>query len=112
MQPSHHPYNHRVRSYTIKEKLLVALNFLAHCHTLRQMAQKWGMPHNSISKICLHPSVSACTPQWRHYVSCFLKMQKPRMCCGQRALHSNAVSWQASRTGSDCRVALGPLMAA
>jgi hypothetical protein len=45
------------RMYTIKEKLLVTLNFLAHCHTLRQMATKWGMPDCSISELCLHPTV-------------------------------------------------------
>jgi hypothetical protein len=48
-----------MRAYTIKEKLLVTLKFLGHCHTLRQMAQKWGMPHNSISTVVLHPTVRA-----------------------------------------------------
>jgi hypothetical protein len=28
------------RMYTVKEKLLVTLNFLAHCHTPRQMVTK------------------------------------------------------------------------
>jgi hypothetical protein len=50
------PSRHR---YTKKEKLLVTLNFLAHCPSLRQMAQKWGMPHNSIARIVLHPTVQA-----------------------------------------------------
>jgi hypothetical protein len=30
------PHNPSMRAYTIKEKLLVTLNFLGHCHTLRQ----------------------------------------------------------------------------
>lgn len=51
------PANPNMRAYLVKEKLLVTINFLAHCHTLRQMAEKWGMPHNSISHICLHPTV-------------------------------------------------------
>jgi hypothetical protein len=37
----------------------VTLNFLAHCPSLRQMATKWGMPHCSISELCLHPTVRA-----------------------------------------------------
>jgi hypothetical protein len=41
------------------DKLLVSLNFLAHCPSLRQMATKWGMPHCSISTLCQHPVVSA-----------------------------------------------------
>jgi hypothetical protein len=45
------------RTYTVKEKLLVTLNFLAHCPTLRQMGTKWDMPHCSIAELCLHPTV-------------------------------------------------------
>jgi hypothetical protein len=52
------PQNPRQRTYTVKEKLLVTLNILAHCPTLRQMASKWGMPHNSIAELCLRPTVS------------------------------------------------------
>lgn len=47
------PQNTKQRTYTVKEKLLVTLNFLAHCPTLRQMADKWGMPHCSISQLCI-----------------------------------------------------------
>jgi hypothetical protein len=47
------------RTYTVKEKLPVTLNFLAHCPSLRQIATKWGMPHSSISGLCLHPVVRA-----------------------------------------------------
>jgi hypothetical protein len=39
-------------TYTESKKLLVTLNFLAHVPTLRQMASKWGMPHNSIAMHC------------------------------------------------------------
>jgi hypothetical protein len=45
--------------YSVMEKLLVTLNFLSHVPTLRQMSEKWGMPHNSISVYCLHPVVDA-----------------------------------------------------
>jgi hypothetical protein len=37
MQPSV-PQNTRQRTYTVREKLLVTLNSLAHCSTLWQMA--------------------------------------------------------------------------
>jgi hypothetical protein len=53
------PRNSNIRTYTAEDKLLVTLNFFAHCPTLRQMATKWGMPHNSISAISLHPVVTA-----------------------------------------------------
>lgn len=53
------PRNSNLRTYTVEDKLMVTINFLAHCPTLRQMAQKWGMPHNSISHICLHPTTQA-----------------------------------------------------
>jgi hypothetical protein len=53
------PQNIRQRTYTVKEKLLITLNFLAHCSTLRQMATKFGMPHCSVSVLCLHPTVQA-----------------------------------------------------
>jgi hypothetical protein len=36
---------------------MVTLNFLVHCSTLRQMATKFGMPHNSVSALCVHPTV-------------------------------------------------------
>jgi hypothetical protein len=48
-----------MRTYTVREKVLVTLNFLAHCSTLRQMATKFGMPHCSLSVVCLHPTVQA-----------------------------------------------------
>jgi hypothetical protein len=51
------PKNTKQRTYTEKEKLLVTLIFLAHAPSLRQMASKWGMPHNSIAELCLHPTV-------------------------------------------------------
>jgi hypothetical protein len=51
------PANPLMRAYSVKEKLLFTLNFLAHCPTLRQMASKWAMPHNSIAVVCLHPTV-------------------------------------------------------
>jgi hypothetical protein len=51
------PANPLMRAYSVKETLLVTLNFLAHCPTLRQMASKWGMPHNSNAVVCLHPTV-------------------------------------------------------
>jgi hypothetical protein len=47
------------RKYIDKEKLLVTLIFLAHCPFLRQMATKCGMPHCSISELCLHLLVRA-----------------------------------------------------
>jgi hypothetical protein len=53
------PKNSNMRTYTAEEKLLVTLNFLAHCPSLRQMATKWGMPHCSISTLCLYPVVRA-----------------------------------------------------
>jgi hypothetical protein len=53
------PRNSNMRTYTAEDKLLVTLNFLAHCPTLRQMGTKWSMPHNSISAISLHPVVTA-----------------------------------------------------
>jgi hypothetical protein len=53
------PKNSNMRTYTAEDELLVTLNFLAHCPSLRQMATKWGMPHCSISTLCLHPVVSA-----------------------------------------------------
>jgi hypothetical protein len=48
-----------MRQYKRKEKLLVTLNFLAHCGTLRELATKWGMPHCSISVLCIHPVLNA-----------------------------------------------------
>jgi hypothetical protein len=53
------PKNSNIRTYTAEDKLLVTLNFLAHCSSLRQMATKWGIPHCSISTLCLHPVVRA-----------------------------------------------------
>jgi hypothetical protein len=53
------PQNPRQRTYTVREKLLVTLSFLAHCSTLRQMATKFGMPHNSVSVLCIRPTVDA-----------------------------------------------------
>jgi hypothetical protein len=53
------PRNSKMRTYTAEDKLLVTLNFLAHCPALRQMASKWRMPHNSISVTCLRPVVTA-----------------------------------------------------
>jgi hypothetical protein len=51
--------NPQMRSYGVEKKLLITLNFLAHCPTLRFMAFEWGVPHNSISEVCLHPIVKA-----------------------------------------------------
>jgi hypothetical protein len=51
--------NLNMRKYSNKAKLLITLSFLAHCPTLRQMASKWGCPHNSIAVVCLHPTTQA-----------------------------------------------------
>jgi hypothetical protein len=48
-----------MRTYSSKAKLLITLSFLAHCSTLRQMASKWGCPHNSIADLCLHTTTLA-----------------------------------------------------
>jgi hypothetical protein len=53
------PKNSNMRTHTAEDKLLVTHNFLAHCPSLRQMASKWGIPHCSISTLCLHPVVRA-----------------------------------------------------
>jgi hypothetical protein len=53
------PKNSNMRTDTAEDKLLVTLNFLAHCPLPRQMATKWGMPHCSISTHCLHPVLRA-----------------------------------------------------
>jgi hypothetical protein len=47
------------RAYTTRTQLLVTLHFLAHCHTLRSVAEKFGFPHNSISACCIKPGVLA-----------------------------------------------------
>jgi hypothetical protein len=57
MEPSV-PQNSQQRTYTVREKLLVTLSFLAHCNTLRQMATKFGMPHSSLSVLCIRPTVN------------------------------------------------------
>jgi hypothetical protein len=41
--------NIRKRTYTVREKLMVTLNLLAHCSTLLQMATKFGVPNDSVS---------------------------------------------------------------
>jgi hypothetical protein len=57
--PKLRTYNHFMRQYKRKEKLLVTLNFLAHCGTLRELATKWSMPHCGISVLCIHPVLNA-----------------------------------------------------
>jgi hypothetical protein len=59
LQPSNPQNIASQYTYTVKEKLLVTLSFLAQCPSLWQMATKWGMPHCSISELCLHPTVRA-----------------------------------------------------
>jgi hypothetical protein len=39
--------------------LMVALFFLAHCTTLRVLADVFGYPHNSISECCIYPVAQA-----------------------------------------------------
>jgi hypothetical protein len=46
------------RYYPKRVQLQVALYFLAHCPTLRTMSEKFGMPHNSISRCCIHRGVT------------------------------------------------------
>jgi hypothetical protein len=46
------------RFYSRRTQLLVTLHFLAHCHTLRSVAEKFGLPHNSISQCCIHRGVA------------------------------------------------------
>jgi hypothetical protein len=46
------------RFYSSRTQLLVTLHFLAHCHTLRSVAEKFGLPHNSISQCCIHRGVA------------------------------------------------------
>ena len=45
------------RFYSKRTQLLVTVHFLAHCHTLRVVAEKFGMPHNSISRCCIHRGI-------------------------------------------------------
>lgn len=47
------------RMYTKRTKLLVTLYFLAHVPTLRCMSRLFGIPHNSISEICVKPLLAA-----------------------------------------------------
>jgi hypothetical protein len=66
------PQNPRKRTYTVWEKLLVTLSFLAHCSTLRQMATKFGRPHTSVSVLCIRPTVDTlrkvfiCNPETKN----------------------------------------------
>jgi hypothetical protein len=50
------PRNPNQRTYTAQDKLLVNLAWLALCETLRS---KMGLPHASISVLCLRPGVKA-----------------------------------------------------
>ena len=47
------------RHYTKRTKLLVTVYYLAHVPTLRCMSRMFGIPHNSISDVCLRPGLSA-----------------------------------------------------
>jgi hypothetical protein len=48
-----------LRFYSRRTQFLVTLHFLAHCHTLRSVAERFGMPHNSISQCCIHRGIAA-----------------------------------------------------
>jgi hypothetical protein len=48
-----------LRFYSRRTQLAVTLHFLAHWHTLRAVAEKFGYPHNSISCCCIHRGVAA-----------------------------------------------------
>lgn len=50
--PTHRQYSKRI-------KLLVTLYFLAHVPTLRCMSRLFGIPHNSVSEICVKPVLAA-----------------------------------------------------
>jgi hypothetical protein len=45
--------------YSKMTQLAVTLHFLAHCHTLPAVAEKFGFPLNSISCCCIHKRVAA-----------------------------------------------------
>ena len=47
------------RQYSKRTKLLVTLYYLAHVPTLRCMSRLFGVPHNSISEVCLGPGLTA-----------------------------------------------------
>jgi hypothetical protein len=53
------PRNPSQRIYTAKDKLLVTLAWMAHCETLRSLGSKMGLPHASISLLCLRLGVQA-----------------------------------------------------
>ena len=48
-------YNPKYRTYCARSKLLMTINYLAYCPTLRRRlrfgAQQWGVPHNTMWKI-------------------------------------------------------------
>jgi hypothetical protein len=48
-----------MRSYFKRHQLLATLHFLAHCPTLLQCEEKFGWPHSSLSKCCIHPCIKA-----------------------------------------------------
>jgi hypothetical protein len=55
-----HEYTPRtdLRFYSLRTQLLVTLHFLALCHTLRSVAQKFELPPNSFSQCCIHRGVA------------------------------------------------------
>jgi hypothetical protein len=47
------------RFYSKRTQLLVTLHFLGHAHTLRVVSEKFGLPHNSISRCCILRGIKA-----------------------------------------------------
>jgi hypothetical protein len=75
------PQNTRQRMYTVREKLMVTLNFLEHFSTLCQLATKFGMPHHSFSAPCTVPH-----PPWRRSAKSSSILLKRRKSRGQSTL--------------------------
>ena len=54
---SEHSARDGFRTYSKRTQLLVTLHFLAHAHTLRVVSEKFGLPHNSISRCCIERGI-------------------------------------------------------